>query len=289
MDKQKTIEQWRIVEEKRKEHVRWRDINIDEMLSVESVFVAFVFFVVLSQFLVMGKLEGLSQPFRPLIIIILAVQVVRRGSIHLSVRNVAFAMSAYQLILWFFLYPNGGSIRLYLVVILYFMMLFSVSGFPWNRRELQLIIYACFIATFICALIFFFSNDMLNFSEHELKFMGVVANRNKNAYAFAIGIVLGSLYMKYGKNHNRFLILFMTIFEGYCLIYSQCRGAFFGVCISVGVGIIYKVFRMRKSGDPYLIFYILTVIVICCVGYILIKSSSVSRQAHLPQLCRWAT
>lgn len=277
MDKQKTIEQWRIVEEKRKEHVRWRDINIDEMLSVESVFVAFVFFVVLSQFLVMGKLEGLSQPFRPLIIIILAVQVVRRGSIHLSVRNVAFAMSAYQLILWFFLYPNGGSIRLYLVVILYFMMLFSVSGFPWNRRELQLIIYACFIATFICALIFFFSNDMLNFSEHELKFMGVVANRNKNAYAFAIGIVLGSLYMKYGKNHNRFLILFMTIFEGYCLIYSQCRGAFFGVCISVGVGIIYKVFRMRKSGDPYLIFYILTVIVICCVGYILIKNSSVSR------------
>lgn len=106
MEKQNTIEQWELVEE-RKVPVRWNYVS-SETISFESIFVAFVFFAVLSQFLLTGELEGISQPFRPLIILILTVQVVRRGSLYLPVRNVAVVMSVYQLILWFFLYPNGG-------------------------------------------------------------------------------------------------------------------------------------------------------------------------------------
>lgn len=277
MEKQNIIEHWEKDEEVSKKYLRQSGLFIDEMLSFESVFVSFVFFAVLSQFLLAGRLEGLSQPFRPLIIIILAVQVVRRGSIPLRVRNVALAMSAYQLIIWFFLYPNGGSIRLYLVVILYFMMLFSVGGFPWNRRELQLIIYSCFIATFICALIFFFSNDMLNYSVHDMNFMGTIVNRNKNAYAFAFGIVLGRFCLVYGKDQNRFLIFLMILLEGYCLFYSQCRGAFLGVCISFGVVVLFRILQMRKSNNPYLVFYVLTIIIVGCLVYVLIKNSVFSR------------
>lgn len=275
MEKQNTIEQRELVEE-RKVPVR-RNYVSSETISFESIFVAFVFFAVLSQFLLTGELEGISQPFRPLIILILTVQVVRRGSLYLPVRNVAVVMSVYQLILWFFLYPNGGAIRLYLVVILFFMMLYSVSGFPWNRRELKLIIYACFIATFICALIFFFSNDMLDFSVHDMRFMGTIVNRNKNAYAFAFGVVLGRFCLAYGKDQNRLLIFLMILLEVYCLLYSQCRGAFGGVCIAAGVVALFRILQMRKSNNPYLIFYILTIIAISILAYILIKNSAFSR------------
>lgn len=252
-------------------------MNIEEPLSVESMFVAFVFFVVLSQFLLTGRSELLTQPFRPLIVIILTLQVVRRGRLRLPVCNVALAMSVYQIILWFFFYPDGGPLKGYLVLVFYFMMLFSVAGFPWNGRELRLILFASFLATFACAVAFFLSNNMQDFSIHEFRFMGEAVNRNKHAYAFAFGIILGRTYIAFGRGRNRLIILLMLLFEGYCLIYSQCRGAFLGVFISISILVFSRVVRMRKNGNPYLIFYILSFAVFCIVGYLMIKASAVSR------------
>jgi hypothetical protein len=204
---------------------------VTDRLSFESIFVGFVFFVVLSQFILYVGSDTLSQPFRPLIVLILTVQVVRRGRLRLPVCSVALAMSVYQFLIWFFLYPDGGSFRQYLILIFYFMMLFSVAGFPWKRRELQFIIYATFIATFVCAAVFFISNNMNDFSEHTFYFLGKEVNRNMNAYTFAFGIILGRLFLAYGRGRNKLLVLIIMLFEGYCLIYSQCRGAFIGVVI----------------------------------------------------------
>ena len=250
---------------------------IREELSIESLFVSFVFFVVLSQFLVTGRFEFISQPFRPLIIIILALQVVRRGRLRLPVCKVALAMSVYQMAVWFFLYPKGGPIRLYLVAVLYFMMLFSVGGFPWNRKEIQMIIYASFLATFVCAVVFFFSNNMLDFSDHDLRFMGVFVNRNKNAYTFALGIILGRSYLAFGRGRNRLIVFLMIVFEGYCLLYSKCRGAFIGVFITACIVALFRVIRMQRDNNPYLVFYVLFFITACIAGYFLIKYSAFSR------------
>lgn len=250
---------------------------VTDRLSFESIFVAFVFFVVLSQFILYAGSETLSQPLRPLIVLILTVQVVRRGRLRLPVCSVALAMSVYQFLIWFFLYPNGGDLRQYLILIFYFMMLFSVAGFPWKRRELQVIIYAAFIATFVCAVVFFFSNNMTDFSQQTYYFMGAEINRNKNAYTFAFGVILGRLYLAYGRGRSKIIILLMTAFEGYCLIFSQCRGAFLGVFVVICMTAWNKARDMRRRNSPYLIFYIILFFLVCIVGYYLIKNSAVSR------------
>ena len=281
MEKMGTMGQKREFDrEENREQLRRRSRTlVKEELSVESIFVAFVFFIVLSQFLLTGRLEFISQPFRPLIVIILAVQVVRRGRLKLTVCNIALIMAIYQITVWFFLspYPDGGMLRSYLILVFYFLMLFSVSGFPWNRRELQLIIYAAFLATFVCAVVFFLSNNMLDFSNHTFRFLGVKVNRNKNAYAFAIGLVLGRTYLAFGKGKNRIIIGLMMFFEGYCLIYSQCRGAFLGVFFTVCIAALFRIIKMWRRGNPYLIFYVIFLIIAFAAGYFLIKNSMVSR------------
>lgn len=265
--------------EESKSHPRTRNWTriVDEPLSAEGFFVAFVFFVVLSQFLLYIGPETISQPLRPLIVIILTVQVVRRGRLSLSVCNFALAMSIYQLLVWFFLFPNGGLLRNYLVLVFYFMMLFSVAGFPWNRRELGMILYAAFLATFICAVVFALSNNMADFADHSMYFMGVEVNRNKNAYAFAFGIVLGRSFLQYGKGRNRIIILLMMLFEGYCLLYSKCRGAFLGVVISVWTVVINRTIRLKRRNNPYIALYLLVFLAICVIGYFVIKYSALSR------------
>ena len=260
-----------------REPIREWKRRMPEKLSFESVFVAFVFFVVLSQFILYAGSEAISQPFRPLIVLVLTVQVIRRGRLRIPACNVALAMAVYQIIIWFFLYPEGGELREYLVLVFYFMMFFSVAGFPWKRKELQLIIYAAFLATFVCAVVFFLSNNMTDFSEHQYRFMGAAVNRNKNAYAFAFGIILGRFYLDYGRGRNRLLIFLMMIFEGYCLLYSQCRGAFLGVLIVMTLIVWNRAGGMRKNNNPYLLFYIMLFVLIVVAGYYLIKYSAVSR------------
>lgn len=256
---------------------RRRAGTMGNQLSPESVFVAFVFFVVLSQFLIYTGSEQITQPFRPLIVLILTVQVIRRGRLRLRVCQLALAMSVYQILVWFFLYPRGGSIREYLPLVFYFMMLFSVASFPWNQRELRLILLATFAATFFCALVFFFSNNMTDFTDHEMHFLGKVVNRNKNAYAFAFGIILGRTYLAYGKGRSRLIVTTVTLFESYCLLYSKCRGAFLGLVIAFVSIALGKALRMNREGNPFVGFYVIFCGLIMIGGYFLIKNSALSR------------
>lgn len=251
--------------------------NRGDRLSPESVFVSFVFFVVLSQFLIYGRSEVLTQPLRPLIILILTLQVIRRGRLRLRVCRAALVMSVYQILLWFVLYPGGGPLREYLTLFFYFMMLFSVASFPWNQRELRLILLATFAATFFCALAFFFSNNMLDFSDHQMYFLGVEVNRNKNAYAFAFGVLLGRTYLAYGRGRSRLLIGAVMAFEGYCLLYSRCRGAFLGLILALLSVALGRVVRMHREGNPFTGFYILFHALALTAGYFLIKNSVLSR------------
>ncbi len=246
-------------------------------ISPEAYFVAFVFFTVLSQVILYAGADTISKPFRPLIVLILAVMAFRRGRMKMPVCRTALAMSVYQFLIWFFYYPNGGPISNYLQIILYFMMLFSVVSFPWNKRELQLIIYAVFLATFVCAAVFFISNDMLNFNPYAYYFLGQIVNRNKNAYAFAIGLILGWYYLSLGRGRNKLLIILMMLLEGYCLIYSQCRGAFIGCFLALCVVALNKAADMYRKGNPYLLMFILFFLLSCVLGYLLIKNSPASR------------
>ena len=254
-----------------------RRVNRRELLSVESCFVAFSFFIVLSQFLLYAVSDTISKPFRPLIVLILAIMVVRRGRLKLAVCTTSLAMSVYQCMVWFFYYPKGGALTEYLTIILYFMMLFSVSSFPWNRRELRLIVHSAFLATFVCAVVFFISNNMLDFSEHEYLFWGMHVNRNKNAYAFALGLVLGWHHLSFGKGNKKLLIVFMILLEGYCLIYSQSRGAFICVFLAFCVIVLNKLVGMYRNGNPFLPICFLIFLMSCILGYLLIKGSPVSR------------
>ncbi len=254
-----------------------RSLTAIDSLSPESLFVAFVFFVVLSQFLLYGRLEGFSQPLRPLIVLILTVQVVRRGRLDLPVCRAALAMSVYQLLVWFFLYPEGGPFRDYMVLVFYFMMLFTVAGFPWNRGELRLLLYATFLATVVCAVVFALSNNMLDFSDHGTLFMGQRVNRNKNAYTFAFGIVLGRCYLTYGRGRNKALIVLAMLLEGYCLLYSRSRGAFIGAVLAFCIFALSKIWRMQRNGNPYVFLYILTLLAIGIAVYFLIRASVWSR------------
>ncbi len=254
-----------------------RHAPAEETLSAESIFVSFVFFVVLSQFLIHGRSELLTLPLRPLIVLILTLQVVRRGRLRLPVCRTAAVMSVYQILVWFVLYPRGGSIREYLTLVFYFMMLFCVASFPWNRRELGLILSAAFLATVVCAAVFFFSNNMLDFSDHEMHFMGAAVNRNKNAYAFAFGIILGRSFLAFGKGRSRLLILAAMCFEGYCLLYSRCRGAFLGLIIAYMVICFHKGARMWKEGSPFTFPYVFGNALAVAAVYFLLKNSVLSR------------
>jgi hypothetical protein len=186
-------------------------------------------------------------------------------------------MSVYQILIWFILYPKGGSIRDYLTLVFYFMMLFSAASFPWNRGELRLILFATFAATFMCAAAFFFSNNMLDFSEHQMYFLGTAVNRNKNAYAFAFGILLGRSYLAYGKGRNRLLLLLVMAFEGYCLLYSKCRGAFWSLVIAFMTIALHRTVRMWKRGNPFTALYIFLNLLAVTIVYFLLRDSLVSR------------
>ncbi len=265
------------IEENTGEHGPRRSRKNYDYLSVESCFVAFVFFTVLSQIILYAVSDTISKPFRPLIILILTIMVIRRGRLKLAACTTALAMSVYQMILWFLYYPKGGSLHAYLITVLYFMMLFSVASFPWNRRELQLIIHTTFLATIVLAVVFCSSNNMLDFSGYTYYFWGHIVNRNKNAYAFALGLIIGWQYLSFGKGRNRKLIILGMLLEGYCLVYSQCRGAFICAFAAACVVVLIKAFNMYRSGNPYLFVYLLTFVFVCILGYVLIKNSPVSR------------
>ena len=204
------------------------------------------------------------------------------GSIRQTARVISFLAAIHAMVVLLFFRElwtmdnilDGGSVAL-------FFLMFSVSiGVNWSRKELRWILFACFVGCFVCAVALLASNDPTDFDAAtvgHLNLAGTEVNRNKNAYQYSFGVILGMIYLLKGKRVPKSLILLMTAVVGYALLYSQCRGAFFsfvGGATVLFVGLLLEI--RKKNGGKALIYLILMV-----AGYILIyhllKNSELSR------------
>ena len=96
--------------------------------------------------------------------------------------------------------------------------------------------------------------------------LGVVVNRNKKAYAFALGTLMGIIYFTQSqKFFKRIAFLGITALMGYCVLYSQCRGAFFCLVLSVFILVIGKSLRIRRERGVVYLLYIALFVVRCVI------------------------
>ena len=251
-----------------------------ESISLGCVVVSAVFFVVLFQAPILKVPEIVTQVFRPAIVAVLLLRMAQRGSINFSARNVALLAALYCCFELLLNQINADEIMRALAIIMYLLMFNTVVGTTWNKREVRFIIMACFLGAFACAVAIFMSNNPTDFnvgSGGDMKMFGMYVNRNKNAYAFSIGTIIGVIYLLYGKNIKKFWIAMLTAVIVYALLYSQCRGAFFcavaGVIISVA-GVLLKI--KKKSEMKFLLYSILTIL-FCIAAYYILKNSELSR------------
>lgn len=250
-------------------------------LSFSCIVISAVFFAVLSQFLIL-RAESITPLFRPLIIICVFFLFSQRGYLPNSVSKIALISAAYELLVLLFEMNSGNSasdlFRSGSAVILYLLMCSFVCAAPWNGRELRLILLSIFFGCFACAVVFSVSNNLANIHYSELNMLGVRVNRNKNAYAFALGTLLGIVYYtRSPKAFIRLLSLGMTALMGYCVLYSQCRGAFFCLVLSVFILTLGKSMEVRKRYGSIYLLYILLYIGGFIIAYYLLKNSDLSR------------
>lgn len=237
------------------------------------------FFLILSQFLILRVPDIVTNMFRPIIIAILFVEMMRRGAIRSRTRSVALGAALYIAFLLVFLGKfSSEEIRDGIGRILYLLMFFFIVGTPWTKKEIRFMLTAVFMGCLACAVVFMYSNDMSDFSQSEgIDILGITVNRNKNAYAFAIGSVLGLFYFLRNNGIVRVFAFFASIMIGYCLMYSQCRGAFFCAVAGILWFVIRELDGLRhKNINRYLVMMLL--LVLFCIGsYFAIKNSPVSR------------
>ena len=262
-----------------------------------SIAVAGVFFVVLSQFLIVSG-SSITFAFRPAIILAAILLNHRMGVYNSRLRMLVLFAAIYEaLVLGFQLIsgdfstgvivpnnPNEPAVSVLSAVtqigsstVLYLLMLFSVIGIPWSKKELQVFVASAFLAAVVCAIVFARSNDLTDFDSGEYHMLGTVVNRNKNAYAFSLGTLIGIIYLIRGKRIPKTIILLCTLLMGYCVLYSQCRGAFIGLvgsCVVLAYG---SLSRMRKSNERQYFACLFLMIAGLIAAYFIIKNSSFSR------------
>lgn len=251
-----------------------------ERLSFSSVLVGTVFFLVLSQFLILRVPEIVTQIFRPLIVFFLMIYMSQRGQISFRARKVGLIAAIYCALDLFFTCINMSEIVRASAVSLYLLMFWAVSGTPWNKREVQFIIVACFVGSLVCAIALFISNDPTDLhvgTGGDMKMLGIYVNRNKNAYAFSTGTIIGIIYLLHGKNIKKFWIMIATVVIAYALLYSQCRGAF--LCAVLGTAIILAgaLLEIKKQNEGKFIIYSILLVTFCVASYYLLKNSELSR------------
>ena len=251
-----------------------------ERISFSCVLVSTVFFLVLFQAPILKVPEIVTQVFRPVIVFFLLIRMVQRGKIDFSARIIALIMAIYCIIDLMLTKINVDEIIRASAVCLYLLMFCAVTGTAWNKREIRFIVFACFLGTFACAIAIFASNNPTDLhvgTSGNMKMLGTYVNRNKNAYAFTTGTILGVIYLLYGKNIKKFWIAIMTAVIAYALLYSQCRGAFFCAIAGVLILLVSGLLRVKKRDEGKFLFYTLLLIVICIASYFLLKNSQLSR------------
>ena len=104
---------------------------------------------------------------------------------------------------------------------LFALMYAAVAAAVWNVRETKLIVFTCFAAAVVCAVILTFSNPFMDFTvanTDRVKLFHTQYNRNINAYCYAIGTILGLNYLIYGKRSQRSFTLIGMSFCCICAV-----------------------------------------------------------------------
>lgn len=263
------------------ERVTHREYGKHGTLSFSSIIISAVFFAVLSQFLIL-RAENITPLFRPLIIVCAFLLFTRRGYLPNSISTIALLAAVYELLVLLFEMSSGLTspelFRSGSAVFLYLLMCSFACASPWSGRELRFILLSVLFGCFACAVVFSVSNNLTDIHYSELKMLGVVVNRNKNAYAFALGTLLGIIYFTQSQQlFKRIALLGMTAFMGYCVLFSQCRGAFLCLVFSIFILTIGKALKIRKERGAVYLIYILLFIIGCVVVFSLLKHSDMSR------------
>ena len=258
---------------------RYIDRENSKIISLGCIVASLTFFLVLSQFLILRVPEIVTNLFRPVVIIVLFFEMHKRGEIRGRARNVALIAALYLIFLIPFLgYFNADELKDGIGRVLYLLMFFFIVGTPWTKKEIRFMLTAVYLGCFACTVVFMLSNNMTDYSQSEgIELLGITVNRNKNAYAFAIGSALGLFYFIKNRGFVRLLVLFMTAMIGYCLLYSQCRGAFFCAVLAMAWFVLGDLRGLRKSGNSHYLFALVMFVLFCIVSYYLIKNSELSR------------
>lgn len=251
-------------------------------LSFSAVAIVVVFFLVTSQVFILRLPPIATQVFRPFLIVMFLIHMQHSGSIQHPARIISFFVAIHALFVLLFNMSlwNQDNILEGVAVALYFMMFSFAVGVNWSPKELRWILLACFLGCFVCAVALLASNDPTDFNAAtvgHLDLMGTSVNRNKNAYQYSFGVVLGMIYLLKGRKIPKTLVFLMTAVMGYALLYSQCRGAFFsfvaGATVLLG-GLLLEL--RKKNGGKALAFMILLIVSYVAIYYLL-KNSDLSR------------
>lgn len=244
--------------------------------------IVLVFFLINSQVVILSLPDTVTQTFRPILIAMILVRMMRNGSLRNPTRAISFLAAVHAMVVLLF-YPelwNRHNILEGGAVALFFLMHSFAIGVNWDRRELRWILFTCFLGCFVCAVALLASNDPTDFhagADGLLKLMGTSVNRNKNAYQYSFGVVLGIIYLIKGRRIPKLMILIMTAIMGYALLYSQCRGAFLSFVGGATVLAIVLLLQIRKNNSGKAWGYALLLIIAYIVIYYLLKNSELSR------------
>ena len=251
-----------------------------ERVSLGCIALCAVWFMVLSQVPLLRMSETITMSFRPILILVLLINMLRRGSLQYSVRLVSFAAATWCCFVVLLNDIDLEALKYAGGVVMYMLMFWAVIGIRWNRKELRIIICIVFISCIICAAAILYSNPITDFSvaiKGHLNFLGTSVNRNKNAYVFSLGTVIGLIYLMYGHSIPKLLIFLGTTVTGYALMYSQCRGAFICVVAAVFVLVGFRLHEIGKKQSLKALCLSLLFLVFVIASYYLIKNSELSR------------
>lgn len=265
------------------QELRHNQYSDSRRLTLSSVVVILIFFLVTSQIFILPLPEIATQVFRPIMIAMILIHMMRNGYIRSAPRTLAFLVAIhaslallYHAELW-----TRDNILEGAAVVLFFAMFAFAVGAAWTRKELKYIIAASFLGCFVCAVALLISNDPTDLNAAtagHLDLAGYSVNRNKNAYQYAFGTVLGLIYLLYGKKNKKFIVFLMTAVIAYALLYSQCRGAFFSAVGGFSVMLISKLLEIRRlKGNGRALLYTLIMIAVYVAAYYLLKNSELNR------------
>lgn len=265
------------------QELRHNQYSDSRRLTLSSIVVVLIFFLVTSQIFILPLPEIATQVFRPLMIAMILIHMMRNGYIRSAPRTLAFLVAIHAVLALLYhaeLWTHDNILEGAAVALFFAMFAFAV-GAAWTKKELKYIIAASFLGCFVCAVALLISNDPTDLSAAtagHLDLAGYSVNRNKNAYQYAFGTILGLIYLLYGKNNKKAIVFLMTIVIAYALVYSQCRGAFFSAVGGFSVMLISKLLEIRRlKGNGKALLYTLIMIAVYVAAYYLLKNSDLNR------------